>query len=123
MAPVMSRRLSVIIKKVLEANRLNSDVVAVPKSLTNPKLYPPDEDYEQICTIYLERVQPIWPILKVADIHATRKPKCVKDVIFRQVCDALRSAAVPKAHCLGCQCMTSGPSPSQQHMSFFFYVS
>lgn len=64
-------------------------------------MYPPDEDYEHICAIYLNRFQPMWPILKVADVHATRRPRCVKDIIFRQVCDALQSIA-------GFKCSPSG---------------
>lgn len=73
------------------ADRSNSDVVGISKPPKGPTVYPPDEDYEHICAIYLDRFQPIWPILKVADVHATRRPRCVKDIIFRQVCDALKS--------------------------------
>ncbi|KKY30288.1 putative fungal specific transcription factor [Diaporthe ampelina] len=54
------------------------------RPLKRSTVYPPDEDYEHICAAYLDRFQPMWPILKVADIHATRRPKCVKDIIFRQ---------------------------------------
>ncbi|KAI7777794.1 hypothetical protein LA080_003071 [Diaporthe eres] len=63
----------------------SSDVVEIPKPPQGPTVYPPDEDYEHICAIYLDRFQPMWPILKVADVHASRRPRCVKDIIFRQV--------------------------------------
>ncbi|KAK2608173.1 hypothetical protein N8I77_006798 [Diaporthe amygdali] len=45
---------------------------------------PPDEDYQHLYAIYLDRFQSMWPILREADVHATRRPKCAKDIIFRQ---------------------------------------
>lgn len=81
--------------EIITADRFNSGISGTPGTPQKPTgtVYPPDEDYDHICAIYLDRFQPIWPILKVADVHATRRPKCIKDIIFRQVCDSLESVA------------------------------
>lgn len=87
MASKIGDRCLILVRDIFRTNIFNRGVVEIPKTPNTPALYPPDEDYEHICAIYLERVQPLWPILKVADIHSTHRPKCIKDVIFRQVCD------------------------------------
>ncbi|KAG6354790.1 hypothetical protein INS49_003871 [Diaporthe citri] len=46
----------------------SSDVAEIPKPPNGPTVYPPDEDYEHICAIYLGRFQLMWPIIKVADV-------------------------------------------------------
>ncbi|POS70443.1 hypothetical protein DHEL01_v211161 [Diaporthe helianthi] len=82
-------------------NPQSHDVGRDPRAWKNPTLYPipPDEDYDPIFTFYLERMHPIWPILRITDIHATRNPKCVKDIIFRQnICLAASADPVASKH-------------------------
>ncbi|ROW03874.1 hypothetical protein VPNG_07301 [Cytospora leucostoma] len=45
---------------------------------------PPDYDYLQLEQLYLERIHPMLPILNLADIHESRRPKTAKHAIFRQ---------------------------------------
>ncbi|KAI3392167.1 hypothetical protein diail_6115 [Diaporthe ilicicola] len=51
-----------------QADGLQSqDRVGVSRPPKVAAAYPPDEDYQHIYAIYLDRFQPMWPILKVGD--------------------------------------------------------
>lgn len=61
------------------------NAAAVDSMARNLAVCPPEDDYQQLQSTYLECIHPMLPVLSEADINESRRPNTLKHSIFRQV--------------------------------------
>ncbi|ROV88861.1 hypothetical protein VMCG_10194 [Cytospora schulzeri] len=59
-------------------------------------VFPPEHEYQQLYSIYLEHIHPMLPVFNQADINECLKPKTLRHTIFAQAI-ALAAAVEPSA--------------------------